>query len=71
MIYFIQQTDLKFKEKPIFLSLAYSMPLNGINIENDSYQAFIDLNDNNYHDVNDFPNVGQALLPLNQNFEMS
>ena len=24
---------------------------------------------NNYHDVNDFPNVGQALLPLTQNFK--
>ena len=29
---------------------------------------FIDLNDNNYHDINDFPNIGQALLPLNQQF---
>ena len=27
------------------------------------------MNDNNYHDVNDFPNVGQALLPLTQNFK--
>ncbi len=44
------------------------MPLNGINIENDSYQAFIDLNDNNYHDVNDFPDIGQAFLPEKSKF---
>ena len=66
---FYSTNRFKIKEKPIFFSVAYSLPLNGINVENDSYQAFIDLNDNNYHDVNDFPNVGQALLPLTQNFK--
>ena len=66
---FYSTNRFKIKEKPIFFSVAYSLPLSGINVENDSYQAFIDLNDNNYHDVNDFPNVGQALLPLTQNFK--
>ena len=66
---FYSTNRFKIEEKPIFFSVAYSLPLSGINIENDSYQAFIDLNDNNYHDVNDFPNVGQALLPLTQNFK--
>ncbi|GIR18835.1 MAG: hypothetical protein CM15mP33_03570 [Candidatus Neomarinimicrobiota bacterium] len=66
---FYSTNRVKFKDNPIFLSASLSMPLKGINIENDSYQAFIDLNDNNYHDVNDFPNVGQALLPLTQNFK--
>ena len=66
---FYSTNRVKFKDNPIFLSASLSIPLKGINIENDSYQAFIDLNDNNYHDVNDFPNVGQALLPLTQNFK--
>ena len=65
---FYSTNRVKFKDNPIFLSASLSMPLRGINIENDSYQAFIDLNDNNYHDVNDFPDIGQALLPLNQKF---
>ena len=60
---------IKIKEKTILLSLNYQLPFNGINIENDSYQAFLDLNDNNYHDANDFPDVGQALLPLKQKFD--
>ena len=66
---FYSTNRVKFKDNPIFLSASLSMPLKGINIENDSYQAFIDLNDNNYHDVNDFPDIGQALLPLNQKFD--
>ena len=66
---FFSTNRIKFKDNPIFLSASLSMPLKGINIENDSYQAFIDLNDNNYHDVNDFPDIGQALLPLNQKFD--
>jgi hypothetical protein len=59
---------VKIKEKQISLSLAVQIPLGGIDIENDSYQAFIDINDNNFHDTNDFPDVGQALLPLTQKY---
>ena len=66
---FYSTNRINIKDNPIFLSSALSFPLKGIDIENDSYQAFIDLNDNNYHDTNDFPNVGQALLPLNQQFK--
>ena len=66
---FYSTSRMKAKDNQIFLSAALSFPLKGIDIENDSYQAFIDLNDNNYHDTNDFPNVGQALLPLNQQFK--
>ena len=65
---FYSTNRINIKDNPIFLSAALSFPLKGIDIENDSYQAFIDLNDDNYHDTNDFPNVGQALLPLNQQF---
>jgi len=60
---------LVVKEKQILIALSLSLPLNGINVRNDSYQAFIDLNDNNYHDSNDFPDIGQALLPLSQTFD--
>ena len=60
---------LKIKEKTILLSLNYQLPIGGIDVENDSYQAFLDLNGNNYHDTNDFPDVGQALFPLTQKFE--
>tara|TARA_B100000902_G_scaffold387138_1_gene430789 strand:- start:465 stop:1709 length:1245 start_codon:yes stop_codon:yes gene_type:complete len=66
---FYSTSRINVKDNPIFLSAALSLPFKGIDIENDSYQAFIDLNDNNYHDTNDFPNVGQALLPLNQRFK--
>jgi len=66
---FYSTSRMKAKDNQIFLSAALSFPLKGIDIENDSYQAFIDLNDNSYHDTNDFPNVGQALLPLNQQFK--
>ena len=66
---FYSTSRMKAKDNQIFLSAALSLPLKGIDIENDSYQAFIDLNDNSYHDTNDFPNVGQALLPLNQRFK--
>ena len=66
---FYSTNRINIKDNPILLSAALSFPLKGIDIENDSYQAFIDLNDNNYHDTNDFPNVGQALLPLNQQFK--
>ena len=66
---FYSTNRINIKDNPILFSAALSFPLKGIDIENDSYQAFIDLNDNNYHDTNDFPNVGQALLPLNQQFK--
>lgn len=66
---FYSTKRLKIKEKPIFLSIGLELPVRGINVENDSYQAFLDLNDNNYHDTNDFPDVGQALLPLTQKYD--
>tara|TARA_Y200000002_G_scaffold52847_1_gene38399 strand:- start:762 stop:2006 length:1245 start_codon:yes stop_codon:yes gene_type:complete len=66
---FYSTSRMKFKDNPIFLSASLSMPLRGINIENDSYQAFIDFNDNSFHDNNDFPALGEALLPLNQKFK--
>jgi hypothetical protein len=66
---FYSTKRLKIKEKPVFLSIGLELPLRGINVENDSYQAFLDLNDNNYHDTNDFPDVGQALLPLTQKYD--
>ena len=34
---FYSTNRFKIKEKPIFFSVAYSLPLSGINIENDSY----------------------------------
>ena len=66
---FYSSKRMKFRDKPILLSLGLQFPIRGINIENDSYQGFLDLNDNNYHDTNDFPDVGQALLPLTQKFD--
>ena len=67
--FYISSKRLSFKTKPLILSANYHFPINGINVENDTYQAFLDLNDNNYHDLDDFPDVGQALLPLNFNFK--
>ena len=60
---------LKIKEKDISIFVKVKLPISGIDIENDSYQAFIDLNDNNFHDSNDFPDLGQALLPKITNFK--
>ena len=58
-----------FKNKPLVLSLNYNFSLNNVDVENESYQAFLDLNSNNYHDSNDYPNVSAALLPLNTVFK--
>ena len=44
---FYSTNRINIKDNPIFLSAALSFPLKGIDIENDSYQAFIDLNENN------------------------
>ena len=63
---FYTTNRINYKDKPLLMSFALRLPLKGINIENDSYQAFLDANSNNYHDSNDFPDIGQALLPLNQ-----
>ncbi|GIS56253.1 MAG: hypothetical protein CM1200mP1_01910 [Candidatus Neomarinimicrobiota bacterium] len=41
----------------------YNFSLNPFNVENESYQAFIDINSNNYHDGNDYPSATEALLP--------
>jgi hypothetical protein len=65
---FYSTKRIEIKEKPISLFLAFRIPIGGIDIENDSYQAFIDVNENDFHDVNDFPDVGQALLPLTQKY---
>ena len=65
---FYSTNRFKIEEKPIFFSVAYSLPLSGINVENDSYQAFIDLNDNNYHDVNDFPKCWSSSFTFNPKF---
>ena len=65
---FYSTKRFQIRENPIFLSFALEFPLKGIDIENDSYQSFLDLNDNNYHDNDDFPDIGQALLPLSSNF---
>ena len=66
-IYFLT-TRFKFRDRPLILSASIQLPLSLIDIENESYQAFLDENNNNYHDSNDFPNVGQALLPVVRNY---
>ncbi len=66
-LYFLS-SRLKLREKPLIFSMGIQIPLSGINIENESYQAFLDSNNNNYHDTNDFPDIGQALLPIIQKF---
>ena len=58
-----------FKEKPLLVSLNYNFSLNDIDVENESYQAFLDLNSNNYHDSQDYPNVSAALMPTNTIFK--
>ena len=60
-----------FRDKPLVLALNYNFSLNPVNVENESYQAFIDINSNNYHDGNDYPSATEALLPskiATQNF---
>jgi|TARA_B100000497_G_scaffold62050_1_gene70370 hypothetical protein len=58
-----------FNENPLILSLNYNFSLNDIDVENESYQAFLDLNSNNYHDSQDYPNVAAALMPTNTVFK--
>ena len=58
-----------FNESPLILSLNYNFSLNDIDVENESYQAFLDLNSNNYHDSQDYPNVAAALMPTNTVFK--
>lgn len=58
-----------FNDNPLVLSLNYNFSLNDIDVENESYQAFLDLNSNNYHDSQDYPNVAAALMPTNTTFK--
>jgi len=58
-----------FNDNPLVLSLNYNFSLNDIDVENESYQAFLDLNSNNYHDSQDYPNVAAALMPTNAIFK--
>ena len=58
-----------FKDKPLSLSFNYNFSLNDIDVENESYQAFLDLNSNNYHDSQDYPNVAAALMPTKAVFK--
>jgi len=51
------------KSGKIDLFLGYGMSLNEIDVENNTYQAFLDLNNNNFHDNNDYPSVSQSLPP--------
>ena len=51
------------KSGKIDLFLGYGMSLNDLDIENNSYQVFLDLNNNNSHDNNDYPSVSQSLPP--------
>jgi hypothetical protein len=57
-----------FKDKPLVLALNYNLSLNPVNVENESYQAFIDINSNNYHDGSDYPSATEALLPTKVTF---
>ena len=58
-----------FRDKPLILALNYNLSLNPVNVENESYQAFIDINSNNYHDGSDYPSATEALLPTKVTFE--
>ena len=58
-----------FNDRPLILSVNYNFSLNDIDVENESYQAFLDLNSNNYHDQSDYPDVAAALLPTKTVFE--
>jgi len=55
--------------RPLILSLNYNFSLNDIDVENESYQAFLDLNSNNYHDSSDYPDASAALLPTKMVFK--
>jgi len=56
-------------DRPLILSLNYNFSLNDIDEENESYQAFLDLNSNNYHDSSDYPDASAALLPTKMVFK--
>ena len=56
-------------DRPLILSLNYNFSLNDIDVENESYQAFLDLNSNNYHDSSDYPDASAALLPTKMVFK--
>ena len=47
----------------MILALNYNFSLNPVDVRNESYQAFIDVNSNNYHDSVDYPTASQALTP--------
>jgi hypothetical protein len=51
------------KKNKIDLFLSYGMSLNDIDVESSAYQVFLDLNNNNSHDNNDYPIVSQSLAP--------
>ena len=57
-----------YKEKPLLLALNYNFSLNPVDVRNESYQAFIDVNSNNYHDSADYPTASQALTPTDNTF---
>tara|TARA_B100000427_G_scaffold45183_1_gene33339 strand:+ start:1269 stop:2546 length:1278 start_codon:yes stop_codon:yes gene_type:complete len=57
-----------YKDKPLILALNYNFSLNPVDVRNESYQAFIDINSNNYHDSADYPTAGQALMPTDNTF---
>ena len=57
-----------YKEKPLILALNYKFSLNPVDVRNESYQAFIDVNSNNYHDSVDYPTASQALTPTDNTF---
>ena len=56
-------------KKPMMISLNYNFSLNDVKVENESYQAFLDLNSSNHHDSNDYPNLSAALMPTNTVFD--
>ena len=57
-----------YKDKPLLLALNYNFSLNPVDVRNESYQAFIDVNSNNYHDSADYPTASQALTPTDNTF---
>jgi len=51
------------KRNKLDIFFSYGMSLNDIDVENNTYQAFLDLNNNNFHDSSDYPAVAQSLAP--------
>ena len=58
-----------YKDKPLILALNYNFAINPVDVKNESYQAFIDINSNNYHDSSDYPAAIQALSPTENTFK--